>query len=235
MREIVLDTETTGLDPLKGERLVEIGCVELLNHLPTGNTFHVYLNPQRTVSEGALRVHGLTDAFLQDKPLFGSVVDDFLAFIGNDRLVIHNAPFDMGFINAELSRAGKKALSNERVLDTLILARQKHKGQSNTLDALCARYGVDTPDRTKHGALLDAQILADVYLEMLGGRQQGLTLAVEKTTMSVVSETIVAYNKERPIWRSRVTAHEKTAHREFVEGLSKAPPLWKKTAVFETE
>ncbi|GLK81571.1 DNA polymerase III subunit epsilon [Methylopila turkensis] len=177
MREIVLDTETTGLDPLRGDRIVEIGCVELLNRIPTGSHCHIYINPERDMPEEAFRVHGLSSEFLADKPVFADVVDEFLAFIDEDALVIHNAAFDVGFLNAELKRVGKPEIGNYRVIDTLALARRKNAGGSNSLDALCQRYGIDNSRRTKHGALLDSEILAEVYLELLGGRQASLGLS----------------------------------------------------------
>ena len=175
MREIVLDTETTGLDPSTGHRLVEIGCVELIHSIPSGKTFHKYLNPQRDVPEEAFRVHGLSQEFLSDKPLFQTVMDDFISFIADARLVIHNAEFDMRFLNAELVRAGRPTISMDRVLDTLALARRKHPGAANSLDALCARYHIDNSRRSKHGALLDSEILAEVYIELTGGHQKALT------------------------------------------------------------
>jgi DNA polymerase-3 subunit epsilon len=176
MREIVLDTETTGTEARRGDRLVEIGCVELINHCPTGRSWHSYLNPERPMSEGAFAVHGLSDAFLADKPRFVEVADDFLGFIAGSRLVIHNAPFDVGFLDMELGKIGKPALDPARVLDTLQLARRKHPGASNSLDALCARYQIDNSRRVKHGALLDAEILADIYIELIGGKQAALGL-----------------------------------------------------------
>lgn len=178
VREIVFDTETTGLSPQSGDRIVEIGCVEMLNHIPTGNTFHVYLNPERDMPEAAFAVHGLSSAFLADKPVFASVADAFLAFVADGRLVAHNASFDMGFVNAELARLGHPAIGEERVVDTLVIARRKHPFAPNSLDALCQRYGIDNSRRTKHGALLDAEILAEVYMELLGGRQADLGLSV---------------------------------------------------------
>lgn len=176
MREIVLDTETTGLDPARGDRLVEIGCVEIVNRFLTGRVFHRYLNPQRPMSPDAFAVHGLSDAFLADKPVFKDIADEFLDFIGEDQLVIHNASFDTGFLNHELKRLGKGPISPSRVVDTLMIARRRHPGQQNSLDALCARYGVDSSRRTKHGALLDAEILAEVYAELTGGKQSSLIL-----------------------------------------------------------
>lgn len=176
MREIVLDTETTGLDPYQGHRVVEIGCIELLNRIPSGQTFHRYVNPERDVPPEAVAVHGLARDFLKDQPLFAEVVDDLIAFIGNAPLVAHNAGFDLTFLNAELERAGRAALARERMIDTLLLARRKHPGSPNRLDDLCVRYGIDNSKRIKHGALLDAEILADVYLELIEGRQAQLIL-----------------------------------------------------------
>jgi DNA polymerase-3 subunit epsilon len=170
MREIVLDTETTGISPQDGHRLVEIGCLELFNHVATGKFFHTYVDPERDMPEGAFRVHGLSAEFLSDKPKFGEVADAFLDFIADDPLVIHNASFDMGFINAELKRIGRAALPMARAIDTLDIARRKFPGSQNNLDALCRRFNVDNSGRTKHGALLDSELLAEVYLEMMGGR-----------------------------------------------------------------
>ena len=178
MREIVLDTETTGLDPDSGDRLVEIGAVELVNHMPTGRTFHVYVNPQRDVPQEAVDVHGLTAQFLADKPVFAAIAAEFAAFIGDARLVIHNAAFDMKFLNAELGWAGQPTVPWARAVDTLDLARRRFPGAQNTLDALCRRFGVDNSVREKHGALLDSELLAEVYLELMGGRQPDLSLAV---------------------------------------------------------
>src|SRR5215467_3167948 len=179
MREIVVDTETTGLDPLRGDRLVEIGCVELFNHMPTGQTFHRYLNPERDMSQEAYAVHGLSTEFLADKPLFAAVADEFLAFIGDAPLIIHNASFDVSFINAELEKTGRLVVPRERLVDTLLLARRKHPGVSNRLDDLCSRYAIDNSRRTKHGALLDAELLAEVYVDLIGARQSQLILASE--------------------------------------------------------
>lgn len=178
MREIVLDTETTGLDPLKGgHRVVEIGCLELVNHLPTGAKFHTYLNPERDMPEEAFRVHGLSSDFLAKHPTFAQRVDEFLAFIGEDKLVIHNAEFDMRFVNAELARIGRPALPRDRAVDTMRMAQRKYPGAQASLDALCRRFDIDTSARTLHGALLDATLLADVYLELIGGREPGFELA----------------------------------------------------------
>lgn len=177
MREIVLDTETTGLDPAQGHRLIEVGCVELVNRIPTGNTFHAYINPERDVPAEALAVHGLSTEFLADKPRFADIVDNFLAFIGEEApLVIHNAGFDHAFLCAELRRIARAAIARERLVDTLMLARRRHSAGPYSLDALCARYGIDCSHRTKHGALLDAELLAEVYVELLGARQAQLGL-----------------------------------------------------------
>jgi DNA polymerase-3 subunit epsilon len=191
MREIVLDTETTGLDALRGDRLVEIGCLELLNHIPSGQTFHVYLNPERDMPREAFNVHGLSEEFLKDKPLFGSLAGDFLNFVGTARLVIHNASFDMKFINAELVRAKRAALPMDQVLDTLALARRKHPGARASLDELSQRYGIDTSRRIKHGALLDAEILAEVYIELTGGRQTSLGLASKGSAATTQRHAVV--------------------------------------------
>ncbi|MFT4095490.1 MAG: DNA polymerase III subunit epsilon [Rhodoblastus sp.] len=181
MREIVLDTETTGLDPATGDRIVEIGAVELLNGVPSGANYHVYINPERDMPEGAFKVHGLSAEFLSNHPVFATVAAEFLSFIGDDRLVIHNAEFDVKFINAEFARIDLAPLAPDRISDTLALARRKHPGAPNSLDALCSRYGVDSSRRKKHGALLDAELLAEVYVELSGGRQTTFTLqAVER-------------------------------------------------------
>ena len=181
MREIVLDTETTGLDPASGHRIVEIGAVELIDLMPTGSTFHVYINPERDIPAEATNVHGLTREFLAQHNPFNTIAREFMDFIGDDRLVIHNAEFDMRFLNAELTRLELPVLPPQRALDTLLLARRRHPGASNSLDALCGRYGIDLSRRKFHGALLDSQLLAEVYLELSGGRQSALTLvATEK-------------------------------------------------------
>ncbi len=179
-REIVLDTETTGFDPVTGDRLVEIGCLELINHVSTARNFHVYLNPERDMPEGAFKIHGLSAEFLSDKPKFHEIADAFLEFIGDDPLVIHNAEFDMKFLNFELEKIGKKAMPSQRAVDTVKIARQKFPGSPASLDALCKRFSIDNSSRTLHGALLDAQLLSEVYLELLGGRQAGLVLEAEE-------------------------------------------------------
>ncbi len=228
LREIVLDTETTGTDPATGDRIVEIGCVELLNHIPTGKTYHTYLNPQRAVAAGAVAVHGLTDEFLKDKPLFAQVADEFAAFIGDARLVIHNAAFDVGFLNAEFARTGHPKIGMERAVDTLAMARRKHPGASNSLDALCARYGIDNSRRTKHGALLDAEILAEVYIELLGGKQAdlGLVLAPASAPSPVVVKTAAPRETRPRVPTSRLTDSEREAHAAFVAKLGEKA-LWR--------
>ena len=180
MREIVLDTETTGIDPKDGHRIIEIGALELVNHMPTGEQLHIYINPERDIDAGAVAVHGLTNDFLDDKPLFADVADAFLTFIGSDPLVIHNAPFDMGFINAELEKLGRAVLPMERAVDTLTMARRKFPGAQANLNALCRRFEIDNTHRDLHGALIDADLLASVYIELLGGRQPDLSLEPER-------------------------------------------------------
>jgi DNA polymerase-3 subunit epsilon len=180
MREIVLDTETTGIDPKDGHRIIEIGALELVNHMPTGAQLHIYINPEREIDAGAVAVHGLTNEFLDDKPLFAEIVDEFLTFIGEDPMVIHNAPFDMGFINAELERMGRATLPMTRAVDTLTMARRKFPGAQANLNALCRRFEIDNTHRDLHGALVDADLLAAVYIELLGGRQPDLSLEPER-------------------------------------------------------
>jgi DNA polymerase III subunit epsilon len=225
MREIVLDTETTGLDPLRGDRLVELGCIELINRMPTGQTFHRYINPEREMSAEALAVHGLSTQFLADKPFFHEVVEEFLAFIGDAPLVIHNASFDISFINAELDRIKRAPIPRERLVDTLLLARRKHPGVSNRLDDLCSRYAIDNSHRTKHGALLDAELLAEVYVDLIGARQSQLILA------SDISEIRVSVSGEAPRRQRlvallpRITDADREAHRAFVASLGDKP-IW---------
>ncbi|WP_119679803.1 DNA polymerase III subunit epsilon [Indioceanicola profundi] len=221
MREIVLDTETTGVDALNGDRLVEIGCVELFNHVATGNTYHVYINPERDMPEEAFRIHGLSNEFLSDKPLFSEVVGEFLEFIGNDQLVIHNAGFDIGFINAELRRIGMKSLSNP-VLDTVVMARKRFPGAAASLDALCRRFEIDNSNRTLHGALLDSELLAEVYLELLGGRQPDLVLAGSEAARDAAIRVERPRREPRP---HQPLPEELAAHEAFLKGF-KAAPLW---------
>jgi DNA polymerase-3 subunit epsilon len=226
MREIVFDTETTGLNPLQGDRLVEIGCIELVNRIPTGNTFHRYLNPERDIPAEAFAVHGLSMEFLSSHPLFAAVADEFLDFIGDAPLVAHNGFFDLGFINAELGRVQKPVLGRERIVDTLLLARRKHPGGNNKLDDLCARYKIDNSRRTKHGALLDAELLAEVYIELTGARQALLGLA--SVTISATRSGQQAALRPRPApLPSRVTDGERDAHRAFVATLGESP-VWQK-------
>jgi DNA polymerase III subunit epsilon len=226
LREIVLDTETTGTDPATGDRVIEIGAVELLNHFPTSRTFHVYLNPQRPVSSGALAVHGLTDAFLVDKPLFSAIAEEFADFLGDSRLVIHNAAFDIGFLNAEFARTGHPSILLNGVVDTLALARRKHPGASNSLDALCARYAIDNSRRTKHGALLDAEILAEVYIELIGGKQADLGLTVRPQVQAARRAAATAMAARERITISRLTQAELSAHGDFVASLGENA-LWR--------
>ena len=227
VREIILDTETTGLDPAKGDRIVEIGAVELLNHLPTGRTFHVYINPERDMPKEAEAVHGLSSTFLKDKPVFASIAQDFLEFLAEDVLIIHNASFDMAFINAELGFLRMPSIPPERVVDTLHIARQKHPGAANSLDALCRRYGIDNSRRTKHGALLDSELLAEVYLELIGGRQTALILeaSVTRRAATMVAAQQISYQRPAPL-PSRLTDEERAAHSAFVADLGEHA-LWK--------
>jgi DNA polymerase-3 subunit epsilon len=225
MREIVLDTETTGLDPLRGDRLVEVGCVELINRMPTGQTFHRYMNPEREMAAEAFAVHGLSTQFLSDKPYFHEVVEDFLAFIGDAPLVIHNASFDISFINAELDRIKRSPIPRERLVDTLLLARRKHPGVSNRLDDLCSRYAIDNSHRTKHGALLDAELLAEVYVDLIGARQSQLILASETTEIRIgVSGEMPRRQRAAPL-AIRVSDADREAHRAFVATLGDKP-IW---------
>lgn len=227
MREIIFDTETTGLDPATGDRVVEIGCVECINHVPTGETFHVYINPERDMPEAAFKVHGLSTDFLKTKPVFAAIAADFVAFIGDAKLVAHNAFFDLGFINAELKRLGYDQIDSSRIVDTLALARKKNPFGPNSLDALCARFGIDNSRRTKHGALLDAEILAEVYLEMMGGRQTGFDLAAEQVRVSSGTIIEVVQARARPVpLPSRLTADELAAHNAFIATLGD-DAVWK--------
>jgi DNA polymerase III subunit epsilon len=234
MREIVLDTETTGLNPQGGDRLIEIGCVELLNRIPTGREFHRYVNPERDVPAEAVAVHGLSADFLKDKPLFSAVAEEFLGFIGDDGLVIHNAAFDIGFLNAELARVSGPEITMERVTCTLQLARRRHPAGPNSLDALCKRYGIDNSKRTKHGALTDSVLLAEVYIELLGVRQAALGLAMEGTAR-LNGETGARHKRkaaQRPApLPSRLTAEAEAEHRAFIETLG-VKALWRRYLAF---
>src|SRR5499427_858174 len=216
MREIVLDTETTGLDPYQGHRLVEIGCIELVNRIPSGQTFHRYLNPERDIPAEAFAVHGLSADFLKSKPLFSEVAVEFVDFIADAPLVIHNASFDIGFINAELERAGHAIVPRDRLVDTLLLARRKHAGAANRLDDLCVRYGIDNSRRTKHGALLDAELLAEVYLELIGARQAQLILVEVGGSPTGAPAGPVPIRVRPNALAVRLTADERDAHLAFV-------------------
>jgi DNA polymerase-3 subunit epsilon len=226
MREIILDTETTGLDPANGDRLVEIGCVELVNHLPTGRTFQTYLNPQRDVPPDAVRVHGLTTEFLKNHPLFTEKVAEFLDFIEGATLVIHNAEFDMKFINAELKSAGFKPIPMTRVIDTVLIAREKFPGQPASLDALCRRFKIDNTERKFHGALLDSELLAEVYLELLGGRQRGLGLDADQESEAGVQLTARIPKQKRKKREFLPSADELAIHEKFIAGIKNA--IWGK-------
>jgi len=225
MREIVLDTETTGLDPAKGDRLVEIGAVEIVDKVATGRSFHVLINPERDVPEEAFRVHGHSTQSLKDKPVFAAVVEDFLRFIADDPLVIHNAEFDTRFLNAELKSVGRPTLAAERIVDTLALARRKHPGASNSLDALCDRYRIDRSRRIKHGALLDAEILVEVYCELCGGRQRTLGLtARQNATVTPVTRSVGPLARSAPL-PSRLDSEAEAAHRAQLDSFG-SPALW---------
>jgi DNA polymerase-3 subunit epsilon len=226
MREIVLDTETTGVEANGGDRIVEIGCVELLNHCPSGRSFHCYINPERPMSDGAFKVHGLSDAFLAPQPAFAAIADEFAEFIAGARLVIHNAAFDVGFLNMELKRVGRGPIESSLVVDTLSMARRKHPGASNSLDALCSRYGIDNSRRTKHGALLDAEILAEVYIELIGGKQASLVLGAADAGRGGLAGIVVERpQRERPL-APRLDEAAVTAHEAFIRSLGKSQ-LWR--------
>jgi DNA polymerase-3 subunit epsilon len=227
MREVVLDTETTGFEPEEGHRILEIGCVELENHIPTGRHLQLYINPEREIPAEATAVHGITDEFVADKPVFSQVYSEFIEFMTGARLVAHNAEFDMKFINHELKNVGHAPVPWNCVVDTLAMARQKFPGSPANLDALCKRFGIDNTERTFHGALLDSELLAEVYLELLGGRQHGLGLAAEKVAAKSGSaqavETERCFREARP---HSATSEELAAHKEMLEMLK--DPLWKK-------
>ncbi|MDG1118736.1 MAG: DNA polymerase III subunit epsilon [Flavimaricola sp.] len=228
MREIVLDTETTGFEPDDGDRIVEIGAVELLNHVPTGRTYHQYINPQRSMPKEAFEVHGLGDEFLRDKPLFVDIAQAFVDFIGEATLVIHNAAFDMKFLNAELGWVKRPLLPMDRALDTLAIARRRFPGSPASLDALCRRFGIDNSNRTLHGALLDSEILAEVYLELIGGRQPDFALATDPSDQSrgETGSTWRARPRPTPL-SSRLTEAEAAAHSAFIAELGD-DAFWKK-------
>lgn len=222
MREIVLDTETTGLDALGGHRIIEIGAQELVNHMPTGNHFHCYINPERDVDLGAYEVHGLSREFLSDFPVFSGVADDFLEFIAEDTLIIHNARFDIGFINMEMGRLGRPDISMKRVIDTLQLARRRYPGAQASLDALCRRFEIDNAHRDLHGALVDADLLAAVYLELIGGRQPGLELAEGAGTASGPE---IREAKARAPRKFAASPDERTAHGRLLDQIT--DPIWR--------
>lgn len=226
MREIVMDTETTGLDPNEGHRIVEIGGVELLNHMPTGRVYHKYINPQRDMPNEAFEVHGLDNKFLSDKPVFEAIAQDFLEFVGDARLVIHNASFDMKFLNAELGWAKRPLLPNDQALDTLAIARKKFPGSPASLDALCRRFGIDNSAREKHGALLDSEILAEVYLELIGGKQPDFVLESRQVNTFEQSSNAQwrAYPRPAPL-KPKLTDAEREAHSEFIEKLGEGA-IW---------
>lgn len=228
MREIVLDTETTGLSPDNGDRIVEIGCVELINHVPTNNTYQVYLNPEKDMDPGAEKVHGLTNEFLLDKPKFIEIADSFLDFIGDSNLIAHNADFDINFLNSELVRAKKDKINNDRVVDTLKIARSKFPGARNSLDALCKRFFVDNSNRSLHGALLDSELLAEVYLELVGGKEPDLELStntIKKDNNSQNRTSNVSARKNK--LKARITNIDEKNHRDFLASLPKES-LWLK-------
>lgn len=239
MREIVFDTETTGFDPKTGDRIVEIGCVELVNHIVTGQTFHVYLNPERSMPRSAFEVHGLSDEFLADKPKFAEVAADFLAFVGEARLVAHNAEFDFKFVNAELARLGLPAIGRDRMVDTLALAKRRHPAGPNSLDALCSRYGIDNSRRDFHGALLDSELLAEVYVELLGGRQAALGLVADDAGRGrrgddeARSTSAGPRARPRPL-APRLTPEELAAHAAFLAKMGDKA-LWAKYSDLDDE
>ena len=228
MREVILDTETTGLDPRKGDRLVEIGCIEIVSRIPTGREYHCFINPERDVPAEAEKVHGLSTDFLKDKPLFRKVAREFLQFIGDDRLVIHNAQFDIGFLNFELERAGLGSIAMDRVVDTLALARRKHPAGPNNLDALCKRYGIDNSKRTKHGALVDSLLLAEVYVELLGERQAALGLQSNGQPTAGSARRGKSVAKQRPqSLPPRLSGNDIADHRAYIDKLG-AKAIWLK-------
>lgn len=226
MREIVLDTETTGFSPEDGDRIVEIGAVELMNHMPTGRTYHQYINPMRDMPAGAFEVHGLSEEFLRDFPVFETIADAFLEFIGDAKLVIHNAAFDMKFLNAELGWSKRRGLPMDQAIDTLMIARTKFPGSPASLDALCRRFGVNNAAREKHGALLDSEILAEVYLELIGGVQPDFALS--RTTQTQDQQTRTAGKRPHPL-APRITDEERAAHDAFISKMGEAS-LWRKLA-----
>lgn len=229
MREIVFDTETTGLDPRTGDRITELGCVEVEDFIPTGRTWHSYVNPQRSVPEKVTEITGLTAEFLADKPLFSEIADGFLEFVGDANVVAHNAPFDRGFINMELEKIGKPVIANDRWVDTVVMARKKFPGAHASLDALCKRFGVSLETRDKHGAIIDALLLADVYLELNGGRERALDLSGNGSETGGMVVFPARPARPTPL-ATRVSEAERAAHQEFVATLGEGP-VWKKTGL----
>lgn len=234
MREIVLDTETTGISPDDGHRIIEIGALELVNHMPTGKQLHIYINPERDIDEGAIAVHGLSQEFLSDKPVFADIVDEFLAFVGEDKLVIHNASFDMGFINAELARLDRAPIPMARSVDTLAMARKKFPGAQANLNALCRRFEIDNSHRDLHGALIDADLLSEVYIELLGGRQPDLSLGTQPANArknqnggeaSLVSGFTVTRDPAVFSRPHNISDEEAKAHEAFLDKIKE--PIWK--------
>lgn len=223
MREIVIDTETTGLNPFEGDKIVEIGCVEMINHVPTNKVFHKYINPQRDIPEEVIKIHGITEEFLKDKPTFAEIADEFLDFISSDNLVIHNAAFDMSFINSELVAINKKPIDMQRVIDSLAIARHKFPGDKASLDSLCKKFGIDNSHRTKHGALLDAELLSEVYLELVGGREPSLVMSSFKKQNIEKNKTLEKNYKERYF---KASEEELEKHRNFLNKLKN--PVWNK-------
>jgi DNA polymerase-3 subunit epsilon len=226
MRELVMDTETTGLDPADGHRIVEIGAVELINHIPTGQTYHQYINPERDMPVEAFNVHGLSQEFLSDKPVFGKIVDEFLAFVADATLIIHNAGFDMKFLNAEISTVGLKLIPPEQIVDSLAIARRKFPMGPNSLDALCKRFGINNSMREKHGALLDSELLAEVYLELIGGRQTALSLVEERTEIRASASTLGSTRPRPQALPNRISTPERKAHAQLIESLGEKA-IWR--------
>jgi DNA polymerase-3 subunit epsilon len=227
MREIVMDTETTGLDPAQGHRIIEIGGIELIHHVPTGRHFHEYVNPERDIPPDALAVHGLSTEFLRAKRVFAEIVEEFVDFLGDAALIFHNAAFDVAFLNAELGFLRRDPIRPERVIDSLLLARQRHPMAPNSLDALCKRYGIDNSRRRKHGALLDAELLAEVYIELIGGKQPALTLAdVPRDRQAAVASVRRLISPRPHALPSRLTVQEIADHQRMIESLG-ATALWR--------
>ena len=222
-REIVLDTETTGIDPKNGHRIIEIGALEMINHMPTGQQLHLYINPEREIEAEAVAIHGITSEFLADKPVFATIADEFLTFVGDSPMVIHNAPFDLGFINAELARLGREPLPMSQAIDTLPMARRKFPGAQASLDALCRRFEIDNSHRDLHGALVDADLLASIYLELIGGRQPDLSLAAAASTAQ--TQGFEVRRAARPARTHHLPAEEQAAHQAFIASFP-TPTLW---------